>query len=176
MAAKGGAGEREDASRANDEGTLNAKEIKEILAVLKDSDVTELELERGQGVRLKIRRGPAPAVSQMPQMMAPMMMQQPVAAPAGGAPRAEAAAPADKPGKLITSPFVGTFYRAPSPDSPNYVEVGAAVKKGQVLCIVEAMKLMNEIEAEFDGKVAEILSENAQPVEYGQPLFRIEPA
>ena len=64
---------------------------------------------------------------------------------------------------------------APSPDTPNYVEVGAPVKKGQVLCIVEAMKLMNEIEAEFDGRVAEILSENSQPVEYGQPLFRIEP-
>ena len=163
-----------------DEGGLNAKEIKELLSILKDSDVTELELERGEGVRLKIRRGPPPAPAGMagPMMAAPMMMQAPQAV---GAPRAEAAAgapapAAEKPGKLITSPFVGTFYRAASPDSPNYVEAGAPVKKGQVLCIVEAMKLMNEIEAEFDGRVAEILVENAQPVEYGQPLFRVEPA
>ena len=163
-----------------EDGGLNAKEIKEILAVLKDSDVSELELERGGGVRLKIRRGPIPAAAGT--MMQPVMMQ---AAPTGASPAAPAAgstgaapaapAAAEKPGKMITSPFVGTFYRAPSPEAPNYVEVGAAVKKGAVLCIVEAMKLMNEIEAEFDGKVAEILVENGQPVEYGQPLFRIEP-
>lgn len=148
---------------------MNAKEIKEILAVLKDSDVTELELERGEGVRLRIRRGPVPSAA--PQMI----MQAAAAAPVAAKPEA-AAAPAEKPGKLITSPFVGTFYRASSPENPNFVELGAAVKKGQILCIVEAMKLMNEIEAEFDGKVAEILAENSQPVEYGQALFRIEPA
>jgi acetyl-CoA carboxylase biotin carboxyl carrier protein len=165
-------------ARDEDNG-LNAKEIKEILAVLKDSDVTELELERGAGVRLKIRRGPPPAAG-APMMAAPMMMHAPqpqiAAAAAKGGDSGAAPAAAEKPGKLITSPFVGTFYRAPSPDAPNYVDVGAAVKKGQVLCIVEAMKLMNEIEAEFDGKVAEILAENSQPVEYGQALFRIEPA
>lgn len=162
---------RQGAGEPGEDNALNAKEIKEILAVLKDSDVTELELERGEGVRLKIRRGPVPSAA--PQMMAqPMMMQAAAAAPAGK-PDAPAA---EKPGKLITSPFVGTFYRAASPDSPNYVDLGASVKKGQVLCIVEAMKLMNEIEAEFDGKVAEILAENSQPVEYGQALFRIEPA
>ena len=89
-------------------------------------------------------------------------------------PKAEAK-PADKPGVLVTSPFVGTFYRAPSPDSPPFVEVGAKVKKGQTLCIVEAMKLMNEIESETDGTVAEILVQNATPVEFGEPLFRIVP-
>ena len=154
---------------------MNAKEIKEILAVLKDTDVSELELERGSGVRLKIRRGPIPA--QGGGQPAYQMMMPPASASAPA--RADGAAPAavaEKPGKMITSPFVGTFYRAASPDSPNYVETGAVVKKGQVLCIIEAMKLMNEIEAEFDGKVAEILAENAQPVEYGQPLFRIEPS
>ncbi len=94
------------------------------------------------------------------------------AAPAvAPAPKAEA-----KPGTVVTSPFVGTFYRAPSPDSPPFVDVGTVVKKGQVLCIVEAMKLMNEIEAETAGKIAEILVQNATPVEFGQPLFRIEPA
>jgi acetyl-CoA carboxylase biotin carboxyl carrier protein len=103
---------------------------------------------------------------------APVLHAAP-AAPAPAAPRAEKP---EKPGALVTSPFVGTFYRAPSPESPPYVEVGAKVKKGQVLCIVEAMKLMNEIEAEVEGTVAEILVANATPVEFGQPLFRIEPA
>src|SRR3954463_15969545 len=156
MARPGGAGERPteggtptEAGTIED-GGLNAKEIKEILAVLKDSDVSELELERGGGVRLKIRRGPIPAAGAT--MMQPMMMQAPStgasqAAPSGATGASGAAPAAEKPGKMITSPFVGTFYRAASPDSPNYVEVGAAVKKGAVLCIVEAMKLMNEIEA-----------------------------
>jgi acetyl-CoA carboxylase biotin carboxyl carrier protein len=160
---------------------LNAKEIKEILAVLKDTDVTELELERGSGIRLRIRRGPPAPVAgaTMSYPNYPMMMQ---AAPQQGqgpssTGETKAAGPAvaaEKPGKMITSPFVGTFYRAASPDSANYVEVGSPVKKGQVLCIIEAMKLMNEIEAETDGKVAEILVENGNPVEFGQPLFRIE--
>ncbi len=160
--------------RADEDG-LNAKEIKEILNVLKDTDVTELELERGSGIRLRIRRGPPPAQGGTTMQYSPMMMPQQMAAPAAATPEKPAAA-VEKPGKMITSPFVGTFYRAPSPDNPNYVEVGALVKKGAVLCIIEAMKLMNEIEAEFDGKVAEIMAENGNPVEFGQPLFRIEPS
>jgi acetyl-CoA carboxylase biotin carboxyl carrier protein len=79
-------------------------------------------------------------------------------------------------GEVVTSPFVGTFYRAPSPDTPHFVEVGSRVKKGQSLCIVEAMKLMNEIESEFDGEVVAILVENAKPVEFGTPLFVIAPS
>ena len=163
-------------ARADVDG-LNAKEIKEILNVLKDSDVTELELERGSGIRLRIRRGPPPPQGGTMQYAQPMMMPQmaPAAAPSGEKGTGPAPA-AEKPGKQITSPFVGTFYRAPSPDTPNYVEVGSQVKKGAVLCIIEAMKLMNEIEAEFDGKVAEIMAENGNPVEFGQPLFRIEPS
>jgi acetyl-CoA carboxylase biotin carboxyl carrier protein len=102
------------------------------------------------------------------------------AAPAVAAAPAAAAKPAEKPaegpGHVVTSPFVGTFYRAPSPDSPPFVEVGTVVKKGQVLCIVEAMKLMNEIEAEVAGKIAEIYVANATPVEFGAKLFRVEPA
>jgi acetyl-CoA carboxylase biotin carboxyl carrier protein len=101
----------------------------------------------------------------------------PAAAPAAPAtPAAAKAEKVEKPGTVVTSPFVGTFYRSPSPDSPPYVDVGSKVKKGQVLCIVEAMKLMNEIEAEVEGVVAEILTQNATPVEFGQPLFRIVPA
>jgi acetyl-CoA carboxylase biotin carboxyl carrier protein len=101
---------------------------------------------------------------------APAMVPAPAAAPAAAAPKAEKV---EKPGTVITSPFVGTFYRAPSPDSAPYVDVGSKVKKGQVLCIVEAMKLMNEIECEVDGTVAEILVQNASPVEFGEKLFRI---
>ena len=96
-----------------------------------------------------------------------------VAAPPPSAP-SPAAVP-EKKGVVVSSPFVGTFYRTPAPDQPPFAEVGAVVKKGQILCIVEAMKLMNEIEAELGGKVTEILVENGQPVEFGQPLFRIEP-
>jgi acetyl-CoA carboxylase biotin carboxyl carrier protein len=111
-------------------------------------------------------------VAVAPMAPAPAMpAHAPVAAPAAGAP---AAAAAEKPGTLITSPFVGTFYRSPSPDAPPFVEVGQSVRKGQALCIVEAMKLMNEIESEVSGKVVEILVENGQPVEFGEPLFRIE--
>jgi acetyl-CoA carboxylase biotin carboxyl carrier protein len=94
-------------------------------------------------------------------------------------PRATApAAPAanEKKGHVITSPFVGTFYRSPGPDQPVFTEVGSPVKKGQTLCIVEAMKLMNEIESEVAGKVVEVLAQSGAPVEFGQPLFRIEPA
>jgi len=91
-------------------------------------------------------------------------------------PRAPVAEAPDKKGHVITSPFVGTFYRSSAPDQPSFTEVGSVVKKGQVLCIVEAMKLMNEIESEFSGKVLEVLAQNAQPVEFGQPLFRIEPS
>jgi acetyl-CoA carboxylase biotin carboxyl carrier protein len=109
---------------------------------------------------------PAPAMVSV----APVLSTAPVAAP-------PAAPPAEKDdGHVnVSSPFVGTFYRAPSPEAPYFVEVGQRVKKGQVLCIVEAMKLMNEIEAEADGTVAACLVENAQPVEYGQTLFQIAP-
>jgi acetyl-CoA carboxylase biotin carboxyl carrier protein len=109
----------------------------------------------------------APVAAPVPAAPAP-------AASAPAAPRAEEKA-ADAPGTVVSSPFVGTFYRSPSPESPPYVEEGAKVKKGQVLCIVEAMKLMNEIECEVDGTVAEIFVQNATPVEFGEKLFRIVP-
>ena len=92
------------------------------------------------------------------------------------APPLEKEAKASEAGALITSPFVGTFYRAPAPEAPPFVDVGQNVRKGQVVCIVEAMKLMNEIESEFDGKILDILVKNAEHVEYGQPLFRVEKA
>jgi acetyl-CoA carboxylase biotin carboxyl carrier protein len=147
-------------------------EVKALVKVLEGTDVTSLRWDRN-GQQVVIRRGQVPA-------LAPVFHAPAPAAAAPAPPRAPAiepeAKPEAKPGVVITSPFVGTFYRSPSPDSPPFVDVGTVVKKGQVLCIVEAMKLMNEIEAEAPGKVAEIMVPNATPVEFGQPLFRLEPA
>jgi acetyl-CoA carboxylase biotin carboxyl carrier protein len=145
------------------------QEVKALVQALEGTDVTSLVWARA-GHKVVIRRG----------QPVPLTQAAPAAATVSAAAAAPAAAPrpekAEKPGALVTSPFVGTFYRAPSPDSPPYVDVGSKVKKGQVLCIVEAMKLMNEIEAEVEGVVAEILTQNATPVEFGQPLFRVVPA
>ena len=160
-------------------GPFTLDEVKALVKVLEGTDVTSLRWDRN-GQQIVIRRGQAGPVTQVvhhaaaaPIPLTSALSSAPTPAPALApvpAPKAEA-----KPGVLVTSPFVGTFYRAPSPDSPPFVEVGAIVKKGQSLCIVEAMKLMNEIEAETAGKIAEILVVNATPVEFGQPLFRIEP-
>ena len=153
-------------------------DVKKLVQLVEKSDVTHIEWEKGPD-KVVIKRGAAaPVAGSAPfvhasPVAAPILPLAPVAA-APAAPKAEAK-PADKPGVVVTSPFVGTFYRAPSPESPPFVDVGAKVKKGQTLCIVEAMKLMNEIESEADGVVAEILVQNAAPVEFGEPLFRIVP-
>ena len=163
-------------------GSFTLDEVKALVQVLEGTDVTALRWDRN-GQQIVIRRGRAAPITQVvhhtPVAVAP---PPPAAAPApvpAAPPAPAAAAPAPKaeakPGVIVTSPFVGTFYRAPSPDSPPFVDVGTVVKKGQVLCIVEAMKLMNEIEVEVPGKIAEIFVANATPVEFGQPLFRIEP-
>jgi acetyl-CoA carboxylase biotin carboxyl carrier protein len=152
---------------------MNLKEIREILEMLKGTDVSEFELGRGETV-LKVRRG---VVSAAPAAHAPPPAP---AVAATGSPRPEdAKAPAKEPArptyKEVVSPIVGTFYRAPAPDASPFVEVGARVVKGQVLCIVEAMKIMNQIESDTTGTIAAILVENAQPVAYGQPLFHVVP-
>jgi len=148
---------------------MNLKEIREILELLKGSDVSEFELGRGDMV-LKLRRGP-PNV--------PVAMLPPAPAPAAPARPAEEPPPAPVPPKPtykeILSPIVGTFYRAPAPDAAPFVEVGTRVVKGQVLCIVEAMKIMNQIESDTTGTIAAIIVENAQPVAYGQALFHVTP-
>ena len=158
---------------------MNLKEIRELIDLLKGTDVTELELEKA-GTKVRIKVGPQ--VQERPVVVEHVAVGAP-GAPALQAPQAPAAEPpaapqAEEPQKniiVVTSPIVGTFYRSPTPDSQVYVEAGDVVKTGQVLCIIEAMKLMNEIEAEVSGKVVAILVENAQPVEYGEPLFHIEP-
>jgi acetyl-CoA carboxylase biotin carboxyl carrier protein len=167
------------AGAADASGPFTLDEVKALVAVLEGTDVTSLVWDRN-GQKVVIRRGPPPGVTQVVHHAPPVAVAAAPAAPAAApasAPAAAAPAKAsDKPGHVVTAPLVGTFYRAPSPESPPYVDVGTIVKKGQVLCIVEAMKLMNEIEAEVGGRVAEIFVQNATPVEFGQPLFRIEPA
>jgi len=147
---------------------MELEEIKRLIELLKETDVTELQIER-EGTKLKIRRE---------KFLSSFEAIQPVRQPAAAEHAATAGEEAAEGQKVvtITSPIVGIFHRSPSPESPPFVEVGAAVKKGQVLCIVEAMKLMNEIECDTDGVVSKILVENGQPVEYGEPLFLIEPA
>ena len=144
---------------------MDLKDIKSIYKFLKNTDITEIEVE-GKDGRLRLKRGG--------------VANEVILERGGQAPKAEVearkeAAPA-KPDniRIITSPMVGTFYRSPNPEAQAFVEIGSFVKSGQALCIIEAMKLMNEVESEVSGKVVSILVENGQPVEYGEPLFHIE--
>lgn len=155
---------------------MDIKDLKTLIKMVTETDITEFEMESEQE-KIVIKRGHNEVVTYAaaPTYAAPTA---PVAAPVAAAPvpvvaPAAIAAASDK-GEVIVSPIVGTFYSAPSPESDPYVKLGSIVEKGQTLCIVEAMKLMNEIEAEFKCKVVEILGENAKPVEYGAPLFRVE--
>lgn len=156
---------------------MDIKDLKMLIKMVTETDITEFELENAED-KVVIKRGsnvPAPQY----QLQQPVPFSYaPAAAPAQPAPAsaADTAPAAEKEaGDAVTSPIVGTFYRAPAPDAAPYVEVGKVVEKGEVLCIVEAMKLMNEIESEADGVVKEILVENGKPVEFGQRLFTIAP-
>ena len=166
---------------------MKIDEIKELMKAMEESGLCALDYSEG-GVNLSLRRGSlaeaqspmaAPAVNASVQSMAaPAKAPEASAAAASEAsakaePEAKKEEPTAKEGKLMLSPLVGTFYAAASPEDEPYVKAGDKVKKGQTLGIIEAMKLMNEVEAEFDGTVEEILVENGQMVEYGQPLFRI---
>lgn len=144
--------------------------IAQLVELLQLHNLTELELER-DGVRVRLRRDLTPTAGQAITWESTSVSQ--VLQPEPGA---EPSPTEDTAGTVtVTSPIVGTFYRSPSPDADPYVEEGDSVKKGQVLCIVEAMKLMNEIESELDGRIVKILAESTKPVEYGQPLFLIMP-
>jgi len=154
---------------------LDIKEIKQIVDLMKRSDLTEFAVEE-ENFKLQIKR--ATETQAQPQIVsyAPPAAPAPAAAvqPTPAAAPATAAAPAaDENATFITSPMVGTFYSAPSPESPAFAKVGDSVKDDSVVCIIEAMKIMNEIQAEVSGKIAEILVENGQPVEFGQKLFRL---
>jgi acetyl-CoA carboxylase biotin carboxyl carrier protein len=172
-------GDETDANEGPASSLLDVDALRRIVELLETTEITRLSWRRGPE-RLLITRGHGPApIVQVTPSVAPVALSpmQPVSlAPrSAGAAEATPAPASDKKGHVVNSPFVGTFYRTPAPDQPSFVDVGSVVRKGKVLCIIEAMKLMNEIEADEPGKITEILVENGQPVEFGQALFRIEP-
>ena len=154
---------------------MNIKEIKEMLALMNENSLVELEIEK-DGMRIRLKKGGAgQAEGGVPYIIQQESLVTASSRPQTAAPVAEAPAKPAVKTLEIKAPMVGTFYRAPSPEAPPYVEVGQVVEPGQVVCIIEAMKLMNEIKSEIRGKDAEITVDNAEPVEFGQSMFIIEP-
>ena len=155
---------------------MDLKDIKAIIDLMKKNSISEFELEK-QEFKIRLRRANGGHGGGLDDAPAAAPAYYPVAVPAQLAPPSAAAAPTPPAGNEIEikSPMVGTFYRAPSPEAANYVEIGTEVNADTVVCIIEAMKVMNEIKAEVRGVVTQLLVENAKPVEFGQPLFRIRP-
>ncbi len=173
---------------------MEFKQIQELIKTINKSNISELSIQDGD-FQITIKQGAEPMLHEGAQQlpfhmrmpMAGMQMPQPLpavqqapaqvaAAPAASAAPAAESASGTAAGQQIKSPMIGTFYRSSSPDKPAYVSVGDEVKKGQVLCIIEAMKLFNEIESEVNGRIVKVLVDDASPVEYDQPLFLVEPA
>ncbi|MEO8143038.1 MAG: acetyl-CoA carboxylase biotin carboxyl carrier protein [Betaproteobacteria bacterium] len=151
---------------------MDLRKLKKLIDLVQESGIAELEITEGEE-RVRIARGGAVSVTPLAAAASPVVAVPPAApAPAAGAPAVAATETAPE-GHVVKSPMVGTFYRAPSPDAKVFVDVGATVKAGDTVCVIEAMKLMNEIEADAAGTVKAILVENGQPVEYGQALFII---
>lgn len=151
---------------------MDLRKLKTLIDLVAESGISELEMSEGEDkVRIVNHQATSGSVQQV-MIPAPAVHAAPAAAPVAAAP-VEVAAPAAPTGHAVKSPMVGTFYRAPNPEAPDFVKVGDTVKAGQTLCIIEAMKLLNEIESDKDGVVKEILIENGQGVEYDQPLFII---
>lgn len=162
---------------------MDIKDLKSLIKLVTDTDITEFEMENAEE-KIVIKRGPDSEIIQVAApapIYAPAPAAAPVAAPAAAPVAAPAAAPAEAAGELdpryktITSPIVGTFYRKPSPEADFFVDVGSVVDAGKTVCLVEAMKMFNEIEAEYKCKIIEILKDDAAPVEYGEALFVVEP-
>jgi acetyl-CoA carboxylase biotin carboxyl carrier protein len=165
---------------------MNQKELKELIEFLIEKDIAEFELERGD-IKVKIKRGgehhayaraemPFVAVPAVPAISVGASAQAASAPPATAVPAATPEPPAEENLHIVKSPIVGTFYEAPSPGAPPFVKVGDTVETGQILCIVEAMKLLNEIESDLSGEIVKKMAVNGQPIEYGQELFAIRPA
>lgn len=153
---------------------MNLEAIRELIKLMKENYLTEVDIEsEGERVRLRAEPPPAPHVVCQP-VAAPQMLAPPLAAPGVGAEPPPVAQEADN-RVIIKSPIVGTFYSSSAPDKPSFVQEGDRIDENSVLCIIEAMKVMNEIKAEMHGVVREILAQSGQPVEFGQPLFAIEP-
>lgn len=155
---------------------MDLRKLKTLIDLVAESDISELEVTEGES-KVRIVKSGAPAAQGQIVMMQPQA--QPMAAPAptpaavSAAPAAAEPAPAEPAGHIVKSPMVGTFYRSSAPGSPAFVEIGSVVKEGDTLCIIEAMKLLNEIDADASGTIRQILVENGQAVEFGQPLFII---
>ena len=143
---------------------MNTREIRSLLKLIDEFDVAEFELER-DGVRLRILRG---AVASPPEPAAPAVQEAPPVETAPAEP-----APATENLHVFTAPMVGTYYSSPKPDADSFVQVGSTIREGDTLCIIEAMKIFNQIESDVDGQVVRILVESGQPVEYGEPLFEM---
>ena len=158
---------------------MDLKELKELLQILEEKEITEFEFEE-EGMKLRVRKATAAReVAPLPPIVTALAAVPAVTAAAAVATPAAAAPPASDAEEglfIVKSPIVGTFYRTPDPNSPPFVNVGDRVSVGQVLCIIEAMKLMNEIEAESAGEIVRIHHESGQPVQYGEPLFSIRPS
>lgn len=155
---------------------MNLKELKELIAIFEHADITELEIER-EGIKIRLKKGAdrgAPSIALTPTPVVTSPETQRTVTPAV-VEKEEKKEGGEENLVKIEAPMVGTFYRAPSPESPPFVEEGKIVEKGEVVCIIEAMKLMNEIKSEIRGKIKKILVENGHTVEYGQLLFLIEP-
>ncbi|MCG5072782.1 acetyl-CoA carboxylase biotin carboxyl carrier protein [Paraburkholderia tagetis] len=154
---------------------MDLRKLKTLIDLVSESGISELEVTEGEGKVRIVKNAPPVYVQPAAAQYAAPVMGAPAAAPGhvGEAAAPAAAAPAVPQGHIVTSPMVGTFYRAPSPGADPFVQVGDTVKEGQTLCIIEAMKLLNEIEADAAGVIKEILVDNGQAVEYGQPLFVI---
>jgi acetyl-CoA carboxylase biotin carboxyl carrier protein len=154
---------------------MTLDEIKQLIELIKSHELSEFELEH-DGVKIRIKSGGSQHMVTLPAVPSPAQVVAPVAAPAS-AQAVPAEAPADEGGELaiVKSPIVGTFYRAAEPDAKALASVGDVVRKGQVLCIIEAMKLMNEIDSEYDGEITNVYVDNGQAVQYGERLFAIRP-
>ncbi len=160
---------------------MNIKEIKEMINLMNENNLTELEIEK-DGTRIRLKKGPGGEITMdelRDKIATTAPQQEGFAHPASLTPSKEPITEKTIPAKTIIeikAPMVGTFYRTPAPESPTFVEINQEIEVGQVICIIEAMKLMNEIKSEVRGKIVDILVDNAEPVEFGQPLFLIEPA
>ena len=172
------------ASRHTHGPMIDLRYVKKLIDILDESTVDSIEISSDKGMKIRISKSPSGrgAMQVAPQavmapMIAPPLLATGQPTPAEGTPAVESPAAAEPKsgGNEVKSPMVGTFYSAPEPGAKPYVSVGSRVSKGQILCIIEAMKIMNEIESEVAGVVTEVLASDAQPVEYGQPLFRIDP-
>jgi acetyl-CoA carboxylase biotin carboxyl carrier protein len=153
---------------------MDIRKVKKLIELLEESNIDEIEIKEGEeSVRISRNGAASMAIPQYLPHYAPPPQPLPAAAPAAPAAVEAAPAAAEPEGQVVRSPMVGTFYRSPSPSSPMFVEVGQTVKVGDIICIVEAMKMMNQIEADKAGTIGAILAENGEPVEFDQPLFSI---